>query len=121
MNSIFLNSVACCSRTLIPLSSWPGNRNGQWSVASLRIFWIEAFQHFPGIAGANGWWAEGPIRFDVSDASTLPWPDGTVDLVVTSPPYDDERESSLACCRLGLGGWTGLLDGAQGQQPRALH
>jgi site-specific DNA-methyltransferase (adenine-specific) len=26
-------------------------------------------------------------RFDVADASTLPWPDGSVDLIVTSPPY----------------------------------
>jgi len=26
-------------------------------------------------------------RFDVADASTLPWPDGAVDLIVTSPPY----------------------------------
>src|SRR5712691_4784648 len=26
-------------------------------------------------------------RFDVADAAALPWPDSTVDLVVTSPPY----------------------------------
>src|SRR5579859_5981135 len=26
-------------------------------------------------------------RFDVADASALPWPDGSVDLIVTSPPY----------------------------------
>ncbi|HET6316537.1 MAG TPA: DNA methyltransferase [Chloroflexota bacterium] len=26
-------------------------------------------------------------RFDVADASALPWPDGAVDLIVTSPPY----------------------------------
>ena len=26
-------------------------------------------------------------RFDVADASTLPWPEGAVDLIVTSPPY----------------------------------
>src|SRR5216683_4533444 len=26
-------------------------------------------------------------RFDVADAAALPWPDGSVDLLVTSPPY----------------------------------
>ncbi len=26
-------------------------------------------------------------RFDVADAAALPWPDGAVDLIVTSPPY----------------------------------
>ncbi len=26
-------------------------------------------------------------RFDVADAAALPWPDSSVDLVVTSPPY----------------------------------
>ena len=26
-------------------------------------------------------------RFDVADAAALPWPDGSVDLIVTSPPY----------------------------------
>ena len=26
-------------------------------------------------------------RFDVADAAALPWPDGTVDLIVSSPPY----------------------------------
>ena len=26
-------------------------------------------------------------RFDVADAATLPWPDGSVDLLVSSPPY----------------------------------
>src|SRR5262249_35074395 len=26
-------------------------------------------------------------RFDVADAAALPWPDGAVDLTVTSPPY----------------------------------
>jgi DNA modification methylase len=26
-------------------------------------------------------------RFDVADAAALPWPDGAVDLIVSSPPY----------------------------------
>jgi DNA modification methylase len=26
-------------------------------------------------------------RFDVADAAALPWPDDSVDLLVTSPPY----------------------------------
>jgi site-specific DNA-methyltransferase (adenine-specific) len=30
-------------------------------------------------------------RFDVADAANLPWPDGSVDLVVTSPPYGLEQ------------------------------
>jgi site-specific DNA-methyltransferase (adenine-specific) len=30
-------------------------------------------------------------RFDVADAAALPWPDGSVDLVVTSPPYALEQ------------------------------
>jgi hypothetical protein len=30
-------------------------------------------------------------RFDVADAAALPWPDGSVDLVVTSPPYGLEQ------------------------------
>jgi site-specific DNA-methyltransferase (adenine-specific) len=29
----------------------------------------------------------GPDRFDVADAAALPWPDSSVDLFVTSPPY----------------------------------
>src|SRR5918912_3366932 len=30
-------------------------------------------------------------RFDVADAAALPWPDGSVDLIVTSPPYGLEQ------------------------------
>jgi hypothetical protein len=30
-------------------------------------------------------------RFDVADAARLPWPDGSVDLIVTSPPYGLEQ------------------------------
>src|SRR5438874_641160 len=34
----------CGSRTLTPVSSWPGNKKAECSVASLRILSIEAFQ-----------------------------------------------------------------------------
>jgi site-specific DNA-methyltransferase (adenine-specific) len=30
-------------------------------------------------------------RFEVADAAALPWPDGSVDLIVTSPPYGLEQ------------------------------
>ena len=47
-------------------------------------------------------------RFDVADAAALPWPDSSVDLVVTSPPYgldvnyQDADDSDYA-------GWLGRL------------
>jgi DNA modification methylase len=48
-------------------------------------------------------------RFDVADASTLPWPDGSVDLIVTSPPLSNSITESLGyvAVRNGSGIGTG--------------
>jgi hypothetical protein len=51
-------------------------------------------------------------RFDVADASRLPWPEGAVDLIVTSPPLSDSVTDALGypAVRNGSGiGTSGLL------------
>ena len=49
-------------------------------------------------------------RFDIADAAALPWPDGSVDLIVTSPPYALEQSYAAGGDVADYPAWLGALE-----------